>query len=51
MRSRPQGYSGGYGRVCALIRRLQQELAQAPCAKAFVPLAFAHGEAFQFDWS
>ena len=46
-----QGYSGGYGRVCALVRRLQQELAQAPSRKAFVPLAFAHGEAFQFDWS
>lgn len=46
-----QGYTGGYGRVCALVRRLQRELAQAPSRKAFVPLAFAHGEAFQFDWS
>lgn len=46
-----QGYSGGYGRVCALVRRLQQELAEAPGRRAFVPLAFAHGEAFQFDWS
>ena len=46
-----QGYSGGYGRVCALVRRLQQELSEAPGRKAFVPLAFAHGEAFQFDWS
>ena len=46
-----QAYSGGYGRVCALVRRLQQELDEAPSRKAFVPLAFAHGEAFQFDWS
>jgi transposase len=46
-----QGYSGGYGRVCALIRRIQQEEFNAPSHKAFVPLTFAHGEAFQFDWS
>jgi transposase len=39
-----QGCSGGYGRVCALVRRLQQELVQAPSRKAFIPLAFAHGE-------
>jgi hypothetical protein len=41
-----QGYSGGYGRVCALIRRIRQEESNAPSRKAFVPLAFAHGEAF-----
>jgi transposase len=34
-----------------MVRKLQQEMTEAPKRKAFVPLAYAHGEAFQFDWS
>ena len=44
------GFEGSYGRVSAYVRRWRQ--AGAPAAKsAFVPLKFALGEAFQFDWS
>ena len=46
-----QGYSGSYVRVSVQVRKLRQELADAPHRKAFVPLTFSHGEAFQFDWS
>lgn len=47
-----QGYSGGYGRVCAFVRRYKAEANQYPQGKAaYVPLVFAPGEAFQFDWS
>lgn len=46
-----KGYSGGYVRVAINIRKLRQESNDAPQRKAFVPLHFAHGEAFQFDWS
>ncbi|MBS0439306.1 MAG: IS21 family transposase [Proteobacteria bacterium] len=48
------GYPGSYGRVCDFARRWrreQQELAQTAGRGAFVPLQFAPGEAFQFDWS
>ena len=48
---RGQGYDGGYGRVCAFVRRWKQEQADAPKRVAYVPLVFALGEAFQFDWS
>jgi len=48
---RQQGYPGGYGRVCAFVRRWRAEEAQAPKQNAFVPLRFEMGEAFQFDWS
>ena len=48
---RQQGYPGGYGRVCAFVRRWRAEEAQAPKQNAFVPLRFELGEAFQFDWS
>jgi transposase len=45
-----QGYAGGYSRVTDFIRgwRAQSSKAQS---KAFVPLVFELGEAFQFDWS
>jgi transposase len=48
------GYSGSYGRVAAFIRswredRHRQE--QTVGRGVFVPLSFAPGEAFQFDWS
>ena len=46
-----QGYPGGYGRVCAFVRRWKDETAANPKRAAFVPLTFALGEAFQFDWS
>jgi len=48
---RSQGYAGGYGRVCAFVRRWRVEETGAPKRAAYVPLAFELGEAFQFDWS
>lgn len=47
------GYPGSYDRVCAFARawrRHQQEAARSSRG-TFVPLRFAPGEAFQFDWS
>jgi transposase len=46
-----QGYVGGYGRVCAFVRRWKLEQANAPKQAAHIPLVFELGEAFQFDWS
>ncbi len=48
------GYTGSYDRVTAFARRWrreQQELARTAGRGTFIPLAFAPGEAFQFDWS
>lgn len=48
------GYSGSYDRVAAFARnwRSEQQEAKKTAAKnTFVPLSFAPGEAFQFDWS
>ena len=45
------GYAGGYGRVCAFARAWKVEQGLAAPGAAFIPLKFAHGEAFQFDWS
>ena len=45
------GYGGGYTRVTDFIRAWRQGEGQASCVTAFVPLSFAFGEAFQFDWS
>ena len=48
------GYTGSYDRVTAFARQwrqAQQELARTAGRGAFVPLVFAAGEAFQFDWS
>ena len=47
---RAQGYRGGYSAVTDFIRLWRQESVKDP-AKAFVPLSFELGEAFQFDWS
>ncbi len=44
-----QGYAGGYGRVCAWVRRWNVERVTTPKTVAYVPLAFELGEAFQFD--
>ena len=45
-----QGYRGGYSAVTDFIRAWRVDSAKDP-AKAFVPLSFELGEAFQFDWS
>lgn len=48
------GYAGSYGRVAAFVRAWKferQRDAQTSGRGAFVPLLFAPGEAFQFDWS
>lgn len=48
------GYTGSYDRVAAFAREWRQEQHEAKRTAAkntFVPLAFAPGEAFQFDWS
>ena len=47
------GYTGSYDRVAAFARqwRQQQLEARRQPGRAFVPLQFAPGEAFQFDWS
>ena len=45
-----RGYRGGYGRVAHHIKHWRVSDAK-PTRKAFVPMQFAPGEAFQFDWS
>ena len=45
-----RGYEGGYDAVRRFVRRWLEEAGhKAPAA--FVPLGFAPGEAYQFDWS
>ena len=44
-----EGYAGGYSQLTAFIRAWRGE--QGKALQAFVPLTFALGEAFQFDWS
>jgi transposase len=44
------GYSGGYDAVRRYARQWAREHA-SDTASAFVPLSFAPGEAYQFDWS
>jgi transposase len=45
-----RGYEGGYDAVRRYARRWAKERGQSTAA-AFVPLSFAPGEAYQFDWS
>jgi transposase len=45
------GYEGGYSRLTDFIRAWREGEGQALNTRAFVPLAFELGEAFQFDWS
>jgi transposase len=48
------GYTGSYDRITAFARKwrqAQQELARTAGRGTFIPLVFAPGEAFQFDWS
>jgi transposase len=47
---REEGYAGGYDSVRRYAQRWFRDRA-ASAQGAFVPLAFAPGEAFQFDWS
>ena len=44
------GFDGDYSRVTEFVRRWRVSKGQA-LVKAFVPLQFELGEAFQFDWS
>jgi hypothetical protein len=43
------GYEGGYDAVRRYARRWQRQQGGAT-AEAYVPLSFAPGEAYQFDW-
>src|SRR4030081_2408969 len=47
---RGRGYDGGYDAVRRYARRWSRERG-ASTASAYVPLSFAPGEAYQFDWS
>ena len=44
-----EGYTGGYTIVCDFVRNWRNQGSQSKAA--YVPLKFALGEAFQFDWS
>lgn len=44
------GFDGDYSRVTEFVRHWRENSAQA-LVKAYVPLRFELGEAFQFDWS
>ena len=46
-----QGYTGGYTVVSDFIRHWREEAGANSPTRAFVPLKFELGEAFQFDWS
>ena len=47
------GYGGSYDRVAGFTRawRCRQREVSKPSRGTFVPLVFAPGEVFQFDWS
>lgn len=45
------GYEGGYTQLTDFIRAWRAQQGGVAVGKAFVPLAFELGEAFQFDWS
>ena len=45
------GYKGGYTQLTDFIRAWRVQQGGVAAGKAFVPLAFELGEAFQFDWS
>ena len=49
---RGRGYDGGYDAVRRYARRWSKQHGEATAAAAaYVPLSFAPGEAYQFDWS
>jgi transposase len=45
-----EGYAGGYDAVRRYVGAWRKEEGKAP-AKAFIPLEYDPGDAFQFDWS
>ena len=45
------GYEGGYTQLTDFIRTWRASQSGVAVGKAFVPLTFELGEAFQFDWS
>ena len=47
---RGRGYDGGYDALRRYARRWSKQHGEATAA-AYVPLSFAPGEAYQFDWS
>jgi transposase len=47
---RGRGYDGGYDALRRYARRWAKQYGEATAA-AYVPLSFAPGEAYQFDWS
>jgi transposase len=47
---RGRGYEGAHDSVHRFVRGWRNERAWVP-AQAFVPMSFAPGEAYQFDWS
>src|ERR1700756_3332911 len=47
---RGRGYEGAHDSVHRFVRGWRNERAWGP-AQAFVPMSFAPGEAYQFDWS
>ena len=46
-----QGYAGSYAQIALFARRFRAEQSAAAHRPGYVPLKFALGEAFQFDWS
>ena len=47
---RARGYQGAHDSVHRFVRSWRTERARVP-AQAYVPMSFAPGEAYQFDWS
>jgi transposase len=45
------GFAGSYARVTEFLRAWRAEQGAVSARAAYVPLSFAWGEAFQFDWS
>ena len=46
-----EGFTGHYARVTEAIRAWRAQAGAVTARSAYVPLTFAWGEAFQFDWS
>ena len=47
---RGRGYDGAHDSVHRFVKEWREERARVP-VQAFVPMSFAPGEAYQFDWS
>jgi transposase len=46
-----QGFEGDYSRITEFVRAWRAAAGAVTARSAYVPLSFAWGEAFQFDWS